>query len=79
MPAQGPSRTRSGRTHLGRLEVVLGVPASELIHQRLEEVEDQVGVLLAALGCQVAHDDLVVLHEVLVAHVDLPVLWERRL
>lgn len=73
----GPLVTRNGSTHLGRLEVVLGVPAGELIQQGLEGVEDQVGVLLAMLGRQVAHHDLVVLHQVLVANVDLPVLWGR--
>lgn len=61
-------------TYLGGLEVGLGVAAGELIQQRLEDIEDQVGVLLPTLGSQVADDNLVILHEVLVAYVDLPVL-----
>lgn len=76
--ARRPHCPRSGTTNLGRLEVILGVPAGELVEQRLEEVEDQVGVLFPALGRQVVHDNLVVLHQVLVADVDLPVLWGCR-
>lgn len=64
----------SGPTHLGLLEIIF-MPAGKLIQKRLEEVQDKIGVFLATLGSQVAHNDLVVLHQVLVAYMDLPVLW----
>lgn len=67
---------RGGATHLGGLKIILGAATGELVQQRLEEVEDQVGVLTALAG-QVVDDDLVVLHQVLVADVDLSVLQER--
>lgn len=65
---------RKATANLMMLQLPLGIAAGKFIQEGLEKVQDQLYILLFSLLCQVDHEELVVVHQVPIADMDLSVL-----